>query len=82
MPAASEVDRRAQQLYDRLTEVSARALSEVTGPGGSRLEFWQVGQTVVVIQFYRHGGWEIYAPISPSLAVQDSFAALDVIRVK
>ena len=82
MPAVSQVDPRAQQLYDRLTEVSARALSEVTGPGGTRLEFWQVGESVVIIQFYRQGGWEIYAPISPSLAIEDSFAALDGIRVK
>ena len=82
MPASIEVDPRNQRLYDRLTEVSARALSEVKGPGDSRLEFWSVGETVVIIQFYRQGGWEMYAPITPSMAIDDNFAALDALRVK
>ena len=82
MAVDTEVDPRAQRLYDRLTEVSARALSEVKGPGSSRLEFWKVGESVVIIQFYRQGGWEIYAPLTPSLAVDDNFTALDAIRVK
>ena len=82
MPASIEVDPRNQRLYDRLTEVSARALSELKGPGDSRLEFWKVGETVVIIQFYRQGGWEMYAPITPSMAVDGNFAALDALRVK
>ena len=82
MPASIEVDPRNQRLYDRLTEVSARALSEVKGPGDSRLEFWKVGEAVVIIQFYRQGGWEMYAPITPSMAIDDNFAALDALRVK
>ena len=77
MPMLEERSSSAQQLYDRLTEVSARAVSEVNGPGDSRLEFWQVGETVIIIQFHRHGGWEIYAPISQSLPMEDPFAALD-----
>jgi hypothetical protein len=52
------------QLEDKLAELGAIHLNYCKGPNGSKLEFYTVGLSVVMIQYYKGDqGFEIYSPI-------------------
>ena len=74
--AARNTERVGKLLY-KLQCLNARQIAITTGPDKGPLDWYTINGTTIIVHLFAKGGWEVYAPVSVSLAIQDTLDALD-----
>ena len=64
-------------MLHKLECLNARRIAMTTGPDKGPLDWYSINGQVIIVHLFAKGGWEVYAPLSPSLSIQDTLDALD-----